>query len=57
VGKCQDGSGEYIDVWFVPSASHVTLIDRSHNNTLTGVCYLIFWKFFVYTLQSGQVSS
>ena len=37
VGKCQDGSGEYIDVWYVPSASHVPRIDRGYNNILTSL--------------------
>ena len=55
-GKCRDGGGDYIEVWCVPSASHVPCIDQSHN-ILTCICYLIFWKFFVYTLQSEQVSS
>jgi len=31
-GKCRDGSGDYFEVWCVPSAS---CIDQSHNNILT----------------------
>ena len=34
-GKCRDGSGDYFEVWCVPSASHVPCIDQSHNNILT----------------------
>ena len=34
-GKCRDGSGDYVEVWCVPSASHVPRIDQSHNNFLT----------------------
>ena len=57
-GKCQDGSGDNIEILRVPSASHVHVLIKA---TVTfwneSVCYLVYWKFFVYTLQSEQVSS
>jgi hypothetical protein len=34
-GKCEYGSGNYIEVWCVPSAWRVPYIDQSHNNVLT----------------------
>ena len=38
-------SGDYFEVWCVPSAAHVPCIDQSHNNIMTSVCLLpIFFK-------------
>jgi hypothetical protein len=42
-GKCQDGSGDYVEVWCVPSAAHVPCIDHSHNNILTWECLLPYF--------------
>ena len=39
-GKCRDDSGEYAEVWCVPSASHVPCTDQIHNNILTWECLL-----------------
>jgi hypothetical protein len=41
--RCRDGSGDYIEVWCVPSASHVSCIDQSHSNILTWVCLLPYF--------------
>ena len=57
-GKFQDGSGDYFEVWCVPSASHFPCIVQNYHNILTLKCLLPnFLNFFVYTLQSEQVSS
>ena len=44
------------DVYHVLHMCHV-LIKVTITFWLESVCYLIFWKFFVYTLQSEQVNS
>jgi hypothetical protein len=40
VGQRWDGSGYCIDVWCLPSASHVPCIDQSHNVIRTWQCLL-----------------
>ena len=35
--------GEYVEVWCVPSASHVPCIDRSHSYILTWECLLPYF--------------
>jgi len=39
-GKWWDGSGDYVEVWGVPSTAHVPCIDQSHSNILTWECLL-----------------
>ena len=45
-GKCRDGSGDYVQVWCVPSASHVACIDQSHSNIQTWVFVTLFLESF-----------
>ena len=42
-GKCWDGGGNYVEVWSVPSASHVPCIGQSHNNILAWECLLPYF--------------
>ena len=50
-------NGEYMEVWCVQSARHVTCIYQSQNQVLgMSVSYLIFGTFFVVSVEACWVT-